>query len=495
MAGSAAAGAPSLPCAGTPSSRAASPSAQRALPFIQSTTWLGDHLLTGSMIRAMSTGSVPRGARSSELRHKTNSAARAALRWGPSLAAASLGGRRGESGFCVLSLAAAAVGAVTGRERRRGRGSAPGLLAPRWGGGCCRGSATPLGSPSLRGFTSWLALPRVAALMEGAAATRPQPTCPFASCARVEPPARPAARRKWRGASCHPKYLSAALGCGARAPRAPRPLAAARSRPRGRRQPRQARARARAGTRPDPGVRLSVRQVRAARSVAFPPRGPPRDGGGRGARARRRRPWRRLGFQPRVGRSASQSVSQVPAAGARLRRASEWTWRRRDGLPTSWAPNAEAAEEVPAAPPPRGGGRRWVRGLQREPGLSSLPPSPLLSGLPRWFPSPAYARGDGGVECRGRGPGSASQKRSDDEAGGPVLSDRPRCCTGPGKSGAEPGAFERRPWRFRGRFGPTCLLKGLVSGFRPTPPTLRAPSTHFRGCPFVFRYSCVRTEG
>lgn len=310
MAGSAAAGAPSLPCAGTPSPRAASPSAQRALPFIQSTTWLGDHLLTGSMIRAMSTGSVPRGARTSELRHKTNSAARAALRWGPSLAAASLGGRRGESGFCVSSLAAAAVGAVTGRERRRGRGSAPGLLAPRWGGGCCRGSATPLGSPSLRGFSSWLALPRVAALMEGAAATRPQPTCPFASCARVKPPARPAARRKWRGASCHPKYLSAALGCGARAPRAPRPLAAARSRPRGRRQPRQARARARAGTRPDAGVRLSVRQVRATRSVAFPPSGPPRDGGGRGARARRRRPWRRPGFQPRFGRSASQPVSQ-----------------------------------------------------------------------------------------------------------------------------------------------------------------------------------------
>lgn len=269
------------------------------------------------MIRAMSTGSVPRGARSSELRHKTNSAARAALRWGPSLAAASLGGRRGESGFCVSSLAAAAVGAVTGRERRRGRGSAPGLLAPRWGGGCCRGSATPLGSPSLWGFSSWLALPRVAALMEGASATRPQPTCPFASCARVKPPARPAARRKWRGASCHPKYLSAALGCGARAPRAPRPLAAARSRPRGRRQPRQARARARAGTRPDAGVRLSVRQVRAARSVAFPPSGPTRDGGGRGARARRRRPWRRPGFQPRVGRSASQPVSQsVSQSGA-----------------------------------------------------------------------------------------------------------------------------------------------------------------------------------
>ena len=51
------------------------------------------------------------------------------------------------------------------------------------------------------------------------------------------------------------------------------------------------RVRVRARTRPDPGVCLSVRQVRAASSVAFPPSGQPRDGGGLGALARRQ--WRR----------------------------------------------------------------------------------------------------------------------------------------------------------------------------------------------------------
>lgn len=43
--------------------------------------------------------------------------------------------------------------------------------------------------------------------------------------------------------------------------------------------------------------------------------------------------------------------------------------------------------------------------------------------------------------------------------------------------------------------GPMCLLRGSVAGFRPTPPTLRAPTTYFRGCPFVFRYLYIRTEG
>lgn len=69
--------------------------------------------------------------------------------------------------------------------------------------------------------------------------------------------------------------------------------------------------------------------------------------------------------------------------------------------------------------------------------------------------------------------------------------------------GAAPAAEIRRPaWSLRApaaailrEFGPTCLLKGSVWGFRPTPPRLRAPSAHFRGCPFVYRYSCVRTEG
>lgn len=315
MAGSAAAGDPSLPRAGTPRPRAASPSAQRALPFIQSTTWLGDHLLTGSMIRAMGTGSVPRGARSSELRHKTNSAAWAALRWGPSLVAASLDGRRGGGGFCVSSLAAAmsrrkrraaAVGEATGRERRRGRGSAPALLAPRWGGGCSRGSDTPLGSRSLRGFSSWLALPRVALLRQGAAAALPKPTCPFASCAGVKPRARPATRRKWRGASCHPKYLSAALGCGARAPRAPRPLAAARSRPRGRRQERDARARARPHEARSRGLPVSQ-----AGAGGFQRRVPAQR-----AAPGRRRTWSAcaaaVAAAAALGRSVSQSVSQVP---------------------------------------------------------------------------------------------------------------------------------------------------------------------------------------
>ncbi|XP_060148059.1 translation initiation factor IF-2 [Globicephala melas] len=76
-----------------------------------------------------------------------------------------------------------------------------------------------------------------------------------------------------------------------------------------------------------PKISLRSPRVRGARTTSPPPArcravpppgptaaapgaGPPRDGGGRGARARRRRPWRRPGFQPRVGRSASQPVSQ-----------------------------------------------------------------------------------------------------------------------------------------------------------------------------------------
>lgn len=82
------------------------------------------------------TGTIPRGAQSST---QTNSAARAARRWGPLLAAASQGGRRGEGGFCVSGLAAAmplrkrraaAVGAAAGWETRWGRGSAPIRLGP-----------------------------------------------------------------------------------------------------------------------------------------------------------------------------------------------------------------------------------------------------------------------------------------------------------------------------------------------------------------------------
>lgn len=88
------------------------------------------------MIKAMAQGRFRAGRRA---QHKTNSAARVARRWGPLLAAASQGGRRGEGGFCVSGLAAAmplskrraaAVGAAAGWETRWGRGSAPIRLGP-----------------------------------------------------------------------------------------------------------------------------------------------------------------------------------------------------------------------------------------------------------------------------------------------------------------------------------------------------------------------------
>lgn len=106
-------------------------------------------MLTGSMIRAMGTESGPRGARGAELGHKTNSAALAAPRWGPSLAAASLGGRRGEGGFCVSSLL---VARSLNKRRASSGGSGDGEgKAP--GSRLRAGSA---GSPLRRPLLPWL---------------------------------------------------------------------------------------------------------------------------------------------------------------------------------------------------------------------------------------------------------------------------------------------------------------------------------------------------
>lgn len=138
MAGSAAAGDPSLPRR-TPRHRAAL--AVRSGHYLSSSPRLdSNHLLTGSMIqRAMGTGSVPRGARSSNTKRtqQPEPPSGGVPRWSlPRWTA-----RKGS--FCVWSLAAAmsrrkrraaAVGEATGEGRRRGRGSAPALLAPplRW---------------------------------------------------------------------------------------------------------------------------------------------------------------------------------------------------------------------------------------------------------------------------------------------------------------------------------------------------------------------------
>lgn len=129
MAGSAAVGAPSLLRASTPAPQ------DRLTLCTAGITFHPVHYLTrrpfAHGFHDQSHGHGVATARGAEIRNKTNSVARAALRWGPLLAAASLGGWR-EDGFCVSGLAAAmslskrrtaAAGAATGRETLWGRGS------------------------------------------------------------------------------------------------------------------------------------------------------------------------------------------------------------------------------------------------------------------------------------------------------------------------------------------------------------------------------------
>lgn len=153
MAGSAAVGA--LPC------RAPGPRARDRLALrTAGITFHPVHYLTrrpfAHRFHDQSHGRGVATARGTQMRHKTNSAARVALRWGPSPAAASLGGWR-EDGFCVSGLAAAvslskrrtaAAGAATGRERLGGRGSVRTLCSvPAVAGAAV---APPLGSARLR---------------------------------------------------------------------------------------------------------------------------------------------------------------------------------------------------------------------------------------------------------------------------------------------------------------------------------------------------------
>lgn len=84
------------------------------------------------------------------------------------------------------------------------------------------------------------------------------------------------------------------------------------------------------------------------------------------------------------------------------------------------------------------GGHRRARGLQRERGLSSLTPSPRLEWASEVIPEPRarlLTRGRGVPRTGAR---SASQKRSDDEAAGPVLSDRPGGALGLGSQACSP---------------------------------------------------------
>lgn len=147
-------------------------------------------------------------------------------------------------------------------------------------------------------------------------------------------------------------------------------LAVARSRPRDRRQAREARARA--STRPEAGVCESGRCGRRAASSSRPAGRP-----GTEAREERVRSCGGGGASPGLG-----SVSQVLAAGTRLARASRRPWR-------AWPGRPPVDRRLPRLlrrylrPGRRGEGDTPSAGFQREPGLSSLPPSPLLSGPPR----------------------------------------------------------------------------------------------------------------
>lgn len=153
---------------------------------------------------------------------------------------------------------------------------------------------------------------------------------------------------------------------------------------------------ARSSTRPRPG-RQSVRQVLAALSLTFRPAGSP------GTEA----------CEERVREVGSLGVCGVSLSPGRSVRCLQWErspkgrrsccWRRscclrrqRTGLPTSCRGSCGGT----CSPANEGWGTLRSAGLQLEPGLSWLPSSLLLSGLPRWFPRPVHAFGRG-VECPG----------------------------------------------------------------------------------------------
>lgn len=154
------------------------------------------------MIRAMSTGSLPRGARRSDTKRtrQPEPPSGGVLCWPlPRWA----GGEK--TAFvcwvsrlqCLLTNGRQRGGNGDGKRNAPGsRLSADSLLGPRRDD-CCYCSPTPLGSPSFLGFSSCLAPPRVETVRKGAAAaSRPQPTCSLASSAGVKPRAPQAARRK-----------------------------------------------------------------------------------------------------------------------------------------------------------------------------------------------------------------------------------------------------------------------------------------------------------
>lgn len=136
---------------------------------------------------------------------------------------------------------------------------------------------------------------------------------------------------------------------------------------------------------------------RRARRVRAPARGPRPGSASQAGRCGRRaasssRPAGRPGTEAREERVRScggggaspglGSVSQVLAAGTRLARASRRPWR-------AWPGRPPVDRRLPRLlrrylrPGRRGEGDTPSAGFQREPGLSSLPPSPLLSGPPR----------------------------------------------------------------------------------------------------------------
>ncbi|XP_019521656.1 PREDICTED: uncharacterized protein LOC109395249 [Hipposideros armiger] len=266
----------------------------------------------------MGTGSVPRGARSSDT-NELSSPSRAQV---GSLTGRCLAGRAarrkrllcvGSRGYNVSKHTAGSSGASGDREGNA-LGSrlhsvsaeiAAAAVALTLRSGLRPSEASVHG---LHGRGSRL-------LREGAAAARPQPTCPLASRAGVKP-----RHDKLPGGNDEGPPATQNIS--------PQPSGArralheppARSRPRGPapgadgRRVRRVRVRAPARG-PSRGVCLSVRQVPGARSLAFPPHWPSRDRGARGARARHGGcGGGGGGVSFSRGRSVSQSVSQSGAS-------------------------------------------------------------------------------------------------------------------------------------------------------------------------------------
>lgn len=404
------------------------------------------------MIRAMSTGSVPRGVRSSDTKptRLSEPPSGGVPRWPLPRAA----GSSEKSGFCVEVSRLRCVSARGGQQRwepraggKRAATTAP--LGPCRGGG---GSATPF-----LGFVP-PGLQFMACTAEGSDATgrsrrrrrrrTPAANLPARLARGSEAPARPTARRKWRGASCHPKYLSAALGCGARAPRAPRPLAAARSRPRGRRQARwwrvrvRVRAPARAGS---PGSAYPSGRCGAPPASCSRPASRPgteareeRVRGGGGGRRRRREP------EPRVSHLGARGGSTAPK-----------------GLGADATAAGRAAHQLLRLL------RRYP--LPRRRGVGDPAECPVTAGalafLAPVLPAPEWAP-EVVPEPRAR---IWSRRRGMPRAG-TGLRQPEKQRWGGRRAGAGPGPAREVQVILR-QVGPTCLLKGSVLGFLQLPET------------------------